>query len=80
MAITKLPPTFKDDTHLYCVICNVRLMLDNATAGMLDATKHQTFACVSHFSEAELLIVGWADFISTERTKYQEAGNAWLNT
>jgi hypothetical protein len=67
MAITKLPPGFKLAEPLICAICNVKLTLDKATTGMVDSDRRQTFACVSHFSEVEKLIMGWADFTSKER-------------
>lgn len=69
MAITKLPANFKLAEPLTCAICGVSLTHDKATAGMLDGQHHQTFACVSHFSEVEKLIFGWADFTAKERYK-----------
>lgn len=66
MAITKLPAGFRLDKPLICAICGVDLTLDKATAGMSDSRGHQTFACVSHFSEIERLITGWADFMAKE--------------
>lgn len=69
MAITKLPPDFKLTEPLTCAICNVKLDLDKATAGMLDSNHQQAFACVSHFSEVERFITGWADFAAKERYK-----------
>jgi len=67
MAITKLPSDLKLAEPMICAICGVRLTLDKATAGMLDSEHRQTFACVSHFSEVEKLITGWADFTAKER-------------
>lgn len=69
MAITKLPPDFKLAEPLVCAICRVKLTLDKATASMLDSDRYQAFACVSHFSEVEKLITGWADFKAKERYK-----------
>lgn len=69
MAITKVPPDFELAEPLICAICSVKLTLDKATAGMLDSDRRQTFACVSHFSEVEKLIMGWADFTAKERYK-----------
>ena len=67
MAITKLPSDFQLTEPLTCTICSVKLDLDKATAGMLDCNHQQAFACVSHFSEVEKLITGWADFAARER-------------
>jgi len=67
MAITKLPSDLKLTEPLTCAICSVKLDLDKATAGMLDGNHRQAFACVSHFSEVEKLITGWADFAARER-------------
>lgn len=69
MAITKLPSDFLLAEPFTCTICGVKLTLDKATAGMLDSRGQQTFACVSHFSEVEKLIIGWADFTAKERYK-----------
>jgi len=78
--------------RLTCAICSVSLTLDSATAGLYDANNQQTLACVSHFSEPEKLIIGWADFINREQkifaVRMQERGgltyrqggaNAWPN-
>lgn len=67
MTITKLPAGFKLAEPLTCAICGVSLTLDKATAGPYDGRGHQAFACVSHFSEVEKLITGWADFMAKER-------------
>ena len=92
MAITRLPSDFMLANPLTCAICSVSLALDKATAGLYDGHGHQVFACVSHFSEVEKLILGWADFTADERRKYLHQGqepddliygggrNAWLNT
>lgn len=69
MAIAKLPSDFKLAEPLICAICGVKLDLDKATAGMLDSNRKQAFACVSHFSEVEKLITGWADFTAKEKYK-----------
>ncbi len=74
MAITKLPPDLKLAEPLICVICGVKLTLGKATAGMLDSERHQTFTCVSHFSEVEKLITGWADFTTKERYRSLHQG------
>lgn len=79
MAITKLPPGFKLDNPHTCAICFVDLTLDKATAGFYDANNHQAFACVSHFSEVEKLILGWADFLAGKRHKYFHRGQEPVN-
>lgn len=86
MSIVNLP---SKEQELACAICRVKLILAKATAGLFDANDQQAFACVSHFSEVELLIVGWADFRAAERYKHERrkreaealgVGNAWLNS
>ena len=72
MAITRL--SADTASTLTCASCQVSLSLDKATAGLLDRKGHQTFACVSHFSEVEKLITGWADFMATERYEYLRQG------
>jgi hypothetical protein len=84
MSIVQCPEELQISEPLNCAICRVKLLLTKATAGLHDADNHQAFACVSHFSEVELLIVGWADFIIRERHKAKRksdvgVGNAWLN-
>jgi hypothetical protein len=78
MGIVYLPPELEVSSRA-CSICRVKLTLDKATAGLFDADNHQALACVSHFSEVELLIVGWANFIAFERMRYlqhkQQPGN-----
>jgi len=74
MAIVKLPADYPLDNPLHCSICQVELLLSKATAGFCDANNKQAFACVSHFSEVDLLIRGWADFIGRERYRYVRQG------
>jgi hypothetical protein len=89
MAIAQIPKEISVKDHLACSICRAKLLLEKATAGLFDAHNHQAVACISHFSEVELLIVGWADFMAAEREKYQRqkreakalgVSNAWLDT
>ena len=85
MAIVASPKELRIIEPLKCSVCCVKLWLSKATAGLFDADNHQAFACVSHFSEVELLIVGWANFIAAERIKKQRSdalgvSNAWLDT
>jgi hypothetical protein len=75
MAITSLPSSLTDIDALVCAICGVRLTLERATAGLRAGDGHQAFACVSHLSEVEKLINGWADFIADERRKYLAQGH-----
>jgi hypothetical protein len=88
MAIVELPQQLNILQPLECSICRVKLLLPKATAGLFDANNHQAFACVSHFSEPELLIVGWAEFRYAQRAKrnrqkleaealYGRVENAW---
>ncbi len=91
MAIVRLPDTFSRD--MTCAICGVKLTPDKATAGLFDSHNQQMFACVSHFSEVERLVLGWADFLAAERRRCFERGeepayliyggggrNAWLDS
>jgi hypothetical protein len=92
MAIVRMPSEqhFKGVT---CAVCHVALAPDKATAGLFDADNRQVFACISHFSEVEKLILGWADFLAAERRRCFEKGeepafliygggvrNAWLDS
>lgn len=89
MSIVYVPKELQLTEPLTCSICRVSLGLSKATAGLFDVDDKQAFACISHFSEVELLIVGWADFIAAQRSEYRQrryeaetlgAGNAWLNS
>jgi hypothetical protein len=73
MAIVSVPPAPVPQPKA-CAICGVPLTPPKATAGMLDASGKQTYACVSHFMELEKLILGWADFTAQERQKYLRQG------
>lgn len=72
MAITRLPGFIASPQT--CAICSVPLSLSKATAGLFDCHGHQAFACVSHLSEVEKLIVGWADFTAIQRRKFMNLG------
>lgn len=67
MAIVKLPDTFSP--VMACAICSVKLTPNRATVGLFDAHNRQMFACISHFSEVEKLILGWADFLAEQRRR-----------
>lgn len=64
MAIVSLPPELSPTSSLTCALCHNKIPPDKATAGMLDADGQQAFSCISHLSELEKLINGWADFYS----------------
>jgi hypothetical protein len=64
---------------LTCAICRVNLSLARATAGLYYCDNRQAFSCVSHLSEVEKLIIGWADFITTELEKCSKYGNTPAN-
>lgn len=70
MSIIELPASLRP-TPFACVICQVGLSLDKATVGLPKADRTAGLACISHFWEVELLIVGWADFIAGERRAYE---------
>lgn len=89
MSIVHIPQELQLNEPLTCSICRVRLYFSKATAGFFDADNRQAFACISHFSEVELLIMGWADFMAAERHKHERrkreaealgVGNVWLNS
>lgn len=76
MAVVELPIELGITLPLACSICQVKLLLPKATVGLVDSDNRQAFSCVSHFSEPELLIRGWADFITAERRRYLKQGLA----
>lgn len=93
MAIVSLSESPDSPKPSICAICDVRLTLETATAGLLDAHGQQAYACVSHFSEPTKLILGWADFAARQRLIYlnrgeepniklygKGGGNAWLDS
>jgi hypothetical protein len=73
MAVVHMPSErpFEETT---CAVCHVALVPEKATAGLFDANNRQVFACISHFSEVEKLILGWADFLASERRRCFEQG------
>lgn len=77
MAIVSIPDVIPTDA-LICAICKVSLTLDKATAGLMDKNGHQAFACVSHFSEVEKLVTGWADYMANQRAQ-QKANTVGAN-
>lgn len=91
--ITHLPPDIEVNDEILCALCRVVLTVDKAAIGLLKANKTPAFACISHFWEVELLIVGWADFLARERREYKRlhdnpmdlmyangGNNAWLDS
>ena len=77
--MTIIRTAYPPPAHLTCAICRVDLPLAKATAGLYDCHNRQAYACVSHFMEVEKLILGWADFISTEIEKCLQHGNEPAN-
>lgn len=67
VGVVSLPSELDTGEPLDCAICAVRLALTGATAGQHNGGGRQLFACVSHFMEPELLILGWADVVIRER-------------
>lgn len=74
MGIVDLPPELDTGDPLDCAICSVRLALTSATAGQHNSRGCQLFACVSHFMEPELLILGWAEVVIQERDRELKVG------
>ena len=86
MAIINCPDTASSRVAS-CVICHLEKPLSTLSAGMYDAEYCQAFACDDHFREPNRLIVGWADFIASERVRYlqlhadsllSEVSDEWL--
>lgn len=79
MAITSCPDVLQSQRAL-CVICEREMPMSALSAGLYDAESRQAFACDDHFREPNRLIIGWIDFIATERERYlQLHGNHLLN-
>jgi len=72
MGIVSLPPEMDPGKPIDCAICAVRIALTGATAGQHNGRGCQLFACVSHFMEVNLLILGWADVVIQERKEDQQ--------
>ena len=53
-----------------CVICKKEMPLHALSAGLYDANYRQAFACDDHFREPNRLIIGWTDFVATERQRH----------
>lgn len=73
MAIVKVPADISPGDVL-CIICENAIPLTQATAGFLSIDNQQAFACNSHFRSGQQFIVGWVDFIITERLKHLQHG------
>jgi len=67
MGITKLGNEEKLPQYFVCVICGKQVSPDLATAGIADNAHTLRFACNGHFWNAHQFIVGWANFLATER-------------
>lgn len=72
MAI-KLPSLLRF-TPTTCVLCGVDLKLANATAGLTDIEGVQIITCVSHLTDLDKLILGWADYTYAQTSIYKEVG------
>ncbi len=63
MAIISSPQYLVFGGSIHCIVCNQRLILENAAVGAIFANGQQAFACNSHFWDSPRLICGWAKFI-----------------
>jgi hypothetical protein len=73
MAITSIPGNRPLDEPVRCVICGCEAPLADLTAGLVDATGKQQFACFGHSWDGSKFIVGWAAFVSKQRRVLAEA-------
>ena len=62
MAITDWPEGIEQDDTVICAICQRRISLTTATAGLCDNNTGQAFACDEHFGNSSDCIIGWTDF------------------
>jgi hypothetical protein len=76
MGITQFPKSMKLPERVTCVICRKSISPARATAGLHDAEGNLAFACAGHFWSMSRLIVGWADFMTSERAKRLRNGQA----
>lgn len=70
MSIAYLPKELQSSDALACALCGAQLPFSLATVGLVYASNQQAFSCSSHLFRAEELIVGWADFLWSEKIKY----------
>jgi hypothetical protein len=66
MAIIQLFDNEQLPEYVRCAICGKQIPMTEATAGLLDAEQQQ-FACNGHFWNPHQFIIGWADFMATQR-------------
>jgi hypothetical protein len=86
MAIIRLRDGKPISQKLDCALCGRRIEPNAATAGLSDGDGQQYFACNGHFRNSRQFIVGWADFMATQRAArvrseflldYGEGLDAW---
>lgn len=77
MAIVSVPATVGTKETVFCIVCGDSIALGEATAGFRGANDEQAFACNGHFRSGGQYIVGWVDFVASERRsndyRYSEA-------
>lgn len=62
MAIISWPDDVLLAEVVSCAACHRRILLSEATAGLLRADGEQTFACERHFGDGVSFLRAWADF------------------
>jgi hypothetical protein len=67
MAIISVPAGMGIADTVFCTICGEQIALELATAGFRDANDEQAFACNEHFRSGGQYIIGWVDFVASER-------------
>jgi hypothetical protein len=85
MGIRAWPRGVHPGSTVRCMVCERNIELVAATAGMVDATGVQTFACNDHFWNETQLIIGYSRFVAeklrapiqTEEHTVQGDTNAW---
>ena len=75
MAIVSVPTGMGIADTVFCIVCEHNIALGEATAGFRDANNAQAFACNEHFRSSGQYIMGWVDFVASERKAviYSEA-------
>jgi len=66
MAIVSAPGQQPGQKGL-CVICGRSMPFKFLSAGLVDASGHQVFACYGHIWDGARFIVGWAHFAIEQR-------------
>jgi hypothetical protein len=67
MAIVSTPTDARIGQTVQCVICGRATPLACATAGLVDASGKQAFACSGHFWDGAKFILGWILFTIEQR-------------